>query len=185
MNICFAPGVVFDEEKHEYHYKGSKLSGVTGVISKHLGKKYASEFVEEHREEGLHIHRAIQHWIENGNPESIHEGVQWIIRNMEDSRLHLASEVLVSDFRHYASSVDIVVVPSDGNDGVVGIFDIKKGKLDRPSVTWQLSIYKYFIEKYSPYTVKACTCISLKDREFWDIFPKKAEEVEKLLYSVL
>jgi hypothetical protein len=36
------------------------------------------EFVEEHQMEGIHVHKAVQRWIETGNPESIHPGVRWL-----------------------------------------------------------------------------------------------------------
>jgi hypothetical protein len=63
------------------------------------------------------------------------------------------------------------------------IYDIKKGVFKREYVTWQLSIYKYFIEKYAGHKVDACVCICMKDREYYDIFPKPYEQVEKLLYG--
>ncbi|MDR1072650.1 MAG: hypothetical protein LBL45_03105 [Treponema sp.] len=73
-----APHVEFDEYKHEYWYKGRRLSGVTGLISKKLGLKMPQEFVEEHQEEGIHVHRAVRKWIETGDPESAHPGVKWL-----------------------------------------------------------------------------------------------------------
>jgi hypothetical protein len=62
-------------------------------------------------------------------------------------------------------------------------YDIKKGVFKREYVTWQLSIYKYFIEKYAGRKVSRCVCICMKDREYYDIFPKPHERVEKLLYG--
>jgi hypothetical protein len=59
-----APHVEFDEDRHEYWYKRNRLSGVTGLISKKLGLKMPQEFVEEHQEEGVHVHRTVQKWIE-------------------------------------------------------------------------------------------------------------------------
>jgi hypothetical protein len=87
--------------------------------------------------------------------------------------------VLVSDFKEYASAVDIVSEYIGG----LQLYDIKKGVFKREYVTWQLSIYKYFIEKYAGRRVASCICISMKDREFYDIFPKSYEQVEKLLYE--
>jgi hypothetical protein len=180
--LSLAKGVEFDEAKHEYWYKGQRLSGVTGLISKKLGIKMPQEFVEEHQMEGIHIHKAVQKWIATGDPESIHPGVQWVatgpLAYLRD-RTNLFAEVLVSDFRKYASAVDIVV----DRGAWLEILDIKKGSMNRPYVTWQLSIYKYFIEKYSGRKVVNCTCVCIRDREYYPIFPKKAEEVEKLLYG--
>jgi hypothetical protein len=186
--LMLAKGVEFDEAKHEYWYTGRRLSGVTGVISKKLGLTMPQEFVEEHQMEGIHVHKAVQRWVKTGNPESIHPGVRWLTETFahtigtgESGHLaHAYSEVLVSDFSRYASAVDIVREKPDS--GLV-IYDIKKGVFKRDYVTWQLSIYKYFIEKYVGRKIDACVCICMKDREYYDIFPKSYEQVEKMLYG--
>jgi hypothetical protein len=187
MRLDLARGVEFDEARHEYWYKGKRLSGVTGLISKKLGVKMPQEFVEEHREEGVHVHKAVQKWIETGNPESVHPGVRWVMDTWDgdgtpvtEESLALCSEVLVTDFKQYASAVDIINVLID--DSLI-LYDIKKGVFKREYVTLQLSIYKYFIEKYAGRKVTGCVCICMKDREYYDIFPKPFEQVEKLLYS--
>jgi hypothetical protein len=181
--LVLAPGVELDEDKHEYWYQGRQLSGVTGLISKKLGLKMPQEFVEEHQMEGIHVHKAVQKWIETGDPESVHSGVRWITETfayhtLSDPTCGAYSEVLVSDFKQYASAVDII---SDSIEGF-RIYDIKKGVFKRTYVTWQLSIYKYLIEKYSGRKVRACVCICVKDKEYYPIFPKPADQVEKLLY---
>lgn len=80
----------------------------------------------------------------------------------------------------YASAVDII---SQNDNGSLDIFDIKKGVFKREYVTWQLSIYKYFIEKFAGRSVNDCVCICMKDKEYYNIFPKSHEQVEKLLYG--
>jgi len=190
--MVLAPGVTFDEAKHEYWYKGKKLSGITGTVSKKLGLKYNSTFVGEHTDEGIHVHKAVQRWIETGNPDSVHPGVQWLVETFRQhfSDGELYSEVLVSDFSQYASAVDIIL--DTGKGGLI-LFDIKKGKFNREYVTWQLSIYKHFIESmlwssrregvtHVP-MVRGCVCICLKDKEYYDIFPKEDEDIDKLLYN--
>jgi hypothetical protein len=174
--------VSFDEEKHEYWYKGKQLSGITGLISKKLGLKLPKEFLEEHQEEGIHVHKAIQQYINKGVCESVHPGVRWLIDRWSktDSKgIKRYSEVLVSDFRQYASAIDIV---DEMPDGTIRIYDIKKGIFKRDYVTWQLSVYK-FLAEIAGKTVTDCLCICLRDPDVYQIFPKKAEEVEKLLYS--
>jgi hypothetical protein len=189
MKLVLAPHVDFDAGKHEYWYEGKQLSGVTGLISKKLGLRMPQEFVEEHQEEGIHVHRAVQKWIETGDPESIHPGVRWLTGSFcsetgtvfdaaTGKPANTYSEVLVTDFEQYASAVDIV---SEKNNSYV-IYDIKKGNFNREYVTWQLSVYKYFIEKYAGEVI-ACTCICMKDREYYKIFPKPLGQVEKLLYG--
>jgi hypothetical protein len=185
--LSFAKGVEFDEDKHQYWYKGGRLSGVTGLIAKKLGIKMPQKFVEEYQMEGTHVHKAVQMWIETGDPKSIHKGVAWLMSTFytDPDGVHglpqgVYSEVLVSDFKQYASAVDIVWRKPDG---ALRIYDIKNGVFKREYVTYQLSIYKYFIEKYSAYSVAECTCICIKDKEYYKIFPKPFEAVEKLLYG--
>jgi hypothetical protein len=181
MNL--APGVEFNEEKHEYYYRGRKLSGVTGLISKRLGLRMPAEFVEEHRLEGVHIHQAIQKWIDTGDPGSVHPGVRWIMESWDDSpAIATNSEVLVSDRKQYASSVDILV---ERKDGLLDIYDIKKGVFRRDYATWQLSIYKYFIEQFAERKVNRCCCVCVRDKQYYDVYPKAFDQVEELLYGKL
>jgi hypothetical protein len=106
--------------------------------------------------------------------------VAWLIAYFLGLRDNLYSEVLVSDKKQYASSVDII---DDCGGGSLAIYDIKKGVFKRDYCTWQLSIYKYLIEGFTGYKVKKCEVLALKDREVYTIFPKNKEDVEKLLYG--
>ena len=183
MSLQLAPGVEFDAANHKYFYKGKQLSGVTGLISGRLGLHYDNAFVSEHAEEGIHVHKAIQEFINTGRTESVHPGVRWLVDRWSHAdgatRVQKYSEVLVSDFKQYASAVDIV---EEWPDGVLRIFDIKNGLFKREYVTWQLSIYQYFIEKAGN-VVDECLCISMRDQDVYKTFPKPVEEVEKLLYK--
>ena len=177
--MILAPGVEFFEADHKYFYKGKQLSGVTGLISKKLGLKMPQEFLAEHQEEGIHVHKAVQRWIETGSSGSVHPGVQWLVDTFITDGNMLHSEVLVSDFKQYASAIDIV---HERQDGTLDIYDIKKGVFKRDYVTWQLSIYKYMAEKAGK-IVRDCVCICLRDKEYYPIFPKAAGDVDKLLYG--
>jgi hypothetical protein len=185
VRLILAPKVEFDEEKHEYYLKGKRLSGVTGLISKKLGQRMPQEFLEEHREEGVHVHHAVQRWINTGNAGSVHPGVKWItdtfLRQYVVRPAAVYSETLVSDFSRYASAVDIIVEETPG--GKLDIYDIKKGVFKRDYVTWQLSIYKYFVERFGAREVGKCVCVAVRDREYYKIFPKSYEKVKKLLYE--
>jgi hypothetical protein len=184
MSVTLAPHVEFDADKHEYWYEGRQLSGVTGLISKKLGLKMPQEFVEEHRLEGIHVHKAVQKWIETGDPESVHSGVRWLMESWDKESLPGAwavhSEVLVSDFKHYASAVDIV---QEMTGSSLAIYDLKKGSMNRKYVTYQLNIYRYFIEQYAKRKVCAMVCISLRDRNYYDVFRINDAKIEELLYG--
>jgi hypothetical protein len=181
--MTLAPGVEFFEDAHEYWYKGRRLSGVTGLISKTLNMKMPSEFVEEHRLEGVHVHKAIQQWIETGDSGSIHPGVAWLTSTIRQkfggTDTSLYSEVLVSDLSHYCSAVDIVV---EYPGKVLDIIDTKKGVFKREYVSYQLGIYRYLIETHTPYTVQSCHCACLRDREYYPIIPVSPAKVLRVLY---
>jgi hypothetical protein len=177
MNL--AKGVEFFEDAHEYYYKGKRLSGITGLIKDKLNIKMPEAFVEERRLEGSHVHSAVKSWIDTGTLESAHPGAAWVIACFLGVRDSLHGEELVSDFKQYASSVDVI---DDHGDGVVDIYDIKNGIFRRDYCAWQLSIYKYLIETYSPLKVAKCSVLCVRDKETYPIFPKPFEQVEKLLY---
>ena len=87
MKLVLAPGVSFDPAAHEYFYRDRRLSGVTALIAKRRGAAMESSFLEEHRVEGIHIHEAVQRWIDTGEPNRIHPGVQWVTETLEPLRL--------------------------------------------------------------------------------------------------
>jgi hypothetical protein len=182
--LILAPGVSFNEEAHTYHLNGKQLSGVTRVIGSYLGTKMPAEFVGEARDEGLHVHRAIEEWIDTGCTfvNSIHPGVTWMVNTLLNKAREpqvICSEVLVSDLHTYASPVDIITI---GEDGLLELWDMKR-TFKRPSVTWQLSIYKYLIERYTTHKVGKMWCAAFRDYEYYPVFAKSPEEVEGLLYA--
>lgn len=181
--MVLAPGVIFNAVEHTYHKNGHRLSGVTGVIGKHLGIKFPEEFVGEARGEGLHVHQAIEDWINTGNVNSVHPGVLWLVKTLTRQcpapPKHIYSEVLVSDGFQYASMVDIIAVMPDDS---LFLVDTKRS-FKRTSVTLQLSLYKYFIEKYTEHKVSGLCCASFREKEYYSIFARKPAECEKLLYG--
>lgn len=184
-DLILAPNVVFNAADHTYHKHGHRLSGVTGVIGKHLGIKFPEEFVGEARGEGLHVHQAIEKWINDPEAKvnSVHPAVLWLVKTLVErcpsTPKYMYSEVLVSDGAMYASSVDIVAVMPDDS---LFLFDMKRS-FKRPSVTLQLSVYKYFIEKFTDRKVFGLCCASFREQEYYSIFPRTHEECEQLLYK--
>lgn len=175
-------GLTFDAEKHEYYYNGKSLSGVTGLISKKQKKNFATGHVEEGRSQGSHVHAAIEEYITLGTVSSVHPDARWAIeeiKGFEQDGYKIFSEVLVSDFNKYASAIDIFAIDHDA----IYLFDTKAGNFDRAYVTWQLSIYKYFLETQTKYRVDRLFCMSTKHHDFYPIIPKGTDEVEGLLYG--
>jgi hypothetical protein len=172
-------GVEFEEERHKYFYRGRELSGITPRIAEKLKMKINPDFVGIAAEEGTHVHKAIQRWIETGDAKSEHSSVRWIINTFPFDKTSTLSEVVVSDFEKYASAIDLVVVLPEGK---VILLDIKNGVFKRDYCTLQLSVYKYFVEKFAGIEVAALQVISAKDKDYYNIYPYTTKEVERFLY---
>jgi hypothetical protein len=176
------PGIEFHEDEHKYYRKGKELSGITGVIGAKLGKKFPETFVEEHRGQGSHIHKAIEGYIHTGKEISVHPAARWAVSCLEyqqEEGYKLYSEVLVTDHKKYASAIDILAV----RDDQIIIFDTKAGNFMRESVSWQLGVYQYFLEEMTNMSVFRCYCLATKDRNIYPIIPKSFEDVRRLLYK--
>jgi hypothetical protein len=185
--------VTFDKDAHKYWYRGNELSGVTRKVSAKTGYgKMTPEFadyLEEVRITGNVVHDSIQEYIDSGRKQwdSIHAGAIWTRQTVDELyNGHLfagiQSETLVSDFKHYASAVDIVLLH---RDGWLSLMDIKR-TFKREYVAAQLSIYKFFIEKWAKpktYKVKELLCISTKDRRVYPLEYIGDKEVNKILYG--
>ena len=187
--IVFAPGVSFNKERHEYYFQGVKLSGITCKVGPKAGYGHMSEdfknFLSEAAGEGNHVHESVEEWIKSGMKkwDTIHPAAIWVRDKLiELGNMQIQSETLVSDFRTYASAIDILtVVPKKKN--TIDIYDIKR-KFNRDYVEWQLSIYKYLVETYSVYKVRNLCAFATKDRRFFDDLKYKGtEKVEELLYG--
>ena len=185
--IIFAPGVTFDKGRHEYYYKGVKLSGITGKIGPKTGYGHMSEsfkgVLSEMAAEGNHVHDAIEDWIKSGFQKwnTIHPNAIFVRDTiLAMGTFEIQSETLVSDFKFYASPVDVMVFVKKN---VVDIYDIKRS-FSREYVTWQLSVYKYLIETYSKYKVRKMGAFATKDKRFFeDIKYKGEDQVKELLYG--
>ena len=185
--IVLAPGITFDKEKHEYYYRGVKLSGVTCRVGPVSGYGHMNEsfkgILEEAAQEGLHVHESVEEWINSGLQvwKTIHPAALFVRDTLlAQGNLQLQAETLVSDFKQYASAIDIL---SMVDKKTIDIYDIKR-KFSREYVSWQLSIYKYLVETYTKYKVRKMCVFATKDRRFFDdIEFKGTKKVEELLYG--
>lgn len=146
--------VQFDQELHKYYDKrtGAELKGVTSTLLRRLfPDKYRDvpqSVLQRAAERGSVVHEDIELAETLGTDPSTEEGKNYLQLKEENGMAFLASEHLVSDMQHYASSIDLVF---DAGDGVVDLADIKTtSKFDKESVSWQLSIYAYMLELNNP-----------------------------------
>ena len=185
--IVFAPGVTLDKEKHEYYYQGVQLSGITCKVGPKTSYGHMSEsfkgVLSEMANEGNHVHEAIENWIKSGFKEwkTIHPNAIFVRdKILEFGNLQIQAETLVSDFKSYASPIDVMVFIKKN---VVDIYDIKRS-FNRDYVSWQLSIYKFLIENYSKYKVRKMGAFGTKDKRLYDDIEYKGEDqVKELLYG--
>lgn len=140
--------VVFNQENHTYKLGDKFLNGITGILSKHLfPDKYSNipEYIlEKAAERGTYIHNCCE-LIDTLGVESDCTEAQNYVKLKEQYLLEpIANEYIVSDNKHFASSIDVVY---RGNI----LADIKTtSKLDLDYIQWQLSIYKYLFELQNP-----------------------------------
>lgn len=146
--------VAFDQEAHTYTNieTGEMYKGITSTLIHRLNpNKYAGvskEKMRESAEYGSNVHADIELVESLGIEPTTQEGKNYLKLAKENGLVYLASEHTVSDLKHYATNIDYIY---DVEDGVVDIADFKTtSKLDRESVSWQLSICAYFLEKNNP-----------------------------------
>ncbi len=128
------------------------------------------------------MHSGIQKWVSGEKVETMNSSILWTVSALYDKYGEkdyvLFSEVLVSDKEKYASSIDLLAMFG----GCCDIFDIKTGAINPQYLSWQLGIYKYFLEKYEGREVHKTFCIAAKHRMIYTIKPESVKAVENLLY---
>ena len=146
--------VVFDELEHSYTYEGKPLSGVTALLGRQLFQsKYdgiSKGIMEKAAERGNAIHRQIEMYESFGGENYDDEVNEYIRLKSKNKYEVLATEWLVSDNEHVASSIDVIfeqtVKSKYSKVRKLYLCDIKTtSKLDMEYLSWQLSIYKYLL----------------------------------------
>ena len=148
-------GVIFNEEEHTYKLGDKYLSGITGVLHRHLFPDEfdgISESVLNHAAQyGTSVHKSIENfesqWINDGTQE-----VSDYIQIIKDYNLsHEISEYTITDGDNYASNIDKVYRVSDDT---FNLADLKTYGVMSPDklekAKWQLSIYAMMFEKQNP-----------------------------------
>lgn len=144
--------VVFNEEHHTYHLGDKQLKGVTGILERRLFadkyKNVPANILQKAAKRGSHIHKMCE-LVDTLNvvPNECQEAMNYIALKKRLGLKAIASEYLVSDNQHYASSIDVIY---DNGEGVI-INDRKTtSTLDKEYLSWQLSIYAMFFEMLNP-----------------------------------
>lgn len=176
--------VEFDEEKHEYTYRGRSLKGITGAIGAYLGKNYprGNATVEVAASYGSQVHKEVERYFMEGVKPTT-DSARYVTGVLEEHMQRyggqkVACEVRVSDFAGTASNVDVVMYMADGS---VRLYDIKTGVFDRTYCTLQLNAYDIMWHECYGQEVSAMQVICTKTRRVFDITRGRQDLAIKLL----
>ena len=146
-------GVSFDAEAHRYFLNGNELSGITGILHKHIFpdqyKDIPQFILDRAAERGTMVHKRIELLDAGFEPAESTPEIENYKRIKADNGLKtIANEYIVTDGEHFASGIDLVF--TNGGKNII-LADIKTTSvLNKEYVAWQLSIYAYFFELQNP-----------------------------------
>ena len=138
--------IIFCEENHTYISKTRQYSGITGILNKYLFpdkyKDIPEAILEKAKQRGVTCHNQMEMWINGMQYESQNDEVVKM-QNLLNGRNFTHSELLVSDYKNFATKIDAV---EESEEGVI-LWDWKTTSiLDKEYLSWQLSICAYFYE---------------------------------------
>ena len=149
MNKLNESPVIFDSGKHTYTLNGVRLSGVTAIVKWMFPETYKDipqSVLEKAAAHGTQVHTKCELYDSLGIGDDMPEVQDYIRLKKEQGLTTLASEYLVDDGVHVASSIDKVFDVDES--GCYPLGDLKTtSKVHRDNVTLQLSIYAYLFEK--------------------------------------
>jgi hypothetical protein len=146
-------GVIFNQEEHRYFLDGKELSGITGLLQKHIFpdkyKDIPTRRLNRAAERGTMVHESIELLDGGFEPAEYTPELLNYKRIKEDNNLDtISNEYLVTDNEHFASAIDLVML---GASDDIALADIKTTSvLDKEYVRWQLSLYAYMFELQNP-----------------------------------
>ena len=147
--------VLFDPDTHTYTNEetGELLSGITGTLLKRLfPSKYdgvPKDILAKAAEKGSNVHASIELYEKIGVTPSTQEGKAYADITRRNGMVALDCEYTVTDFKRYASQIDVIY---EVQENVVDLADIKTTyKFYEDSVSWQLSIYAYMMSLCNPH----------------------------------
>lgn len=184
--------VLFDQDNHTYTNTetGEMYRGITSTLIHRLfPDKYSGipqNILERAARKGSVVHEDIELHEMVGTAPATEEGRNYV-RLKEDNQLRfLESEYTVSDLKHYATNIDAIYKVDETQ---VDLADFKTtSKLDKESLSWQLSICACFFEQNNPHiSVRKLYGIWLRGEiaELVEVKRHTAEEVQTLIRADL
>ena len=138
--------IIFCEENHTYISQTRQYIGITGILKKYLFpdkyKDIPDVILKKAKQRGTTCHNQMEMWI-NGMPYESQNDEVVEMQDLLDGRNFTHAELLVSDYKNFATKIDAV---EESEEGVI-LWDWKTTSiLDKEYLSWQLSICAYFYE---------------------------------------
>lgn len=145
-------GVVFNEQDHTYFLGEKQLQGITSTlvhrVYPHEYDNVSQEKLMERAEYGHKVHDMLEFCITNGLDSEMPEWTMFKQIVQEHELQIVRCEYIVTDFEHYASPIDLVLM---NDKGEIVLWDIKTNwKAPVEKATVQLSWYKKRFEDMNP-----------------------------------
>ena len=145
-------GVVFNEKDHTYFLGEKQLQGITSTlvhrVYPHEYDNVSQEKLMERAEYGHKVHDMLEFCITNGLDSEMPEWTMFKQIVQEHELQIVRCEYIVTDFEHYASPIDLVLM---NDKGEIVLWDIKTNwKAPVEKATVQLSWYKKRFEEMNP-----------------------------------
>lgn len=143
-------GIDYNTTDHTYHLGDKELKGITGTLIELAYPKEKSyggisdDVMQHAAERGSACHQAVGNYYSVGIPSTGYEKITEKAKELLDRQglIPIRFEYVVTDFKNYASPIDIVCVNKKNE---ICIVDMKfTSKLHYPQVELQTSIYKRF-----------------------------------------
>lgn len=188
-------GVLFNEDSHQYFLGDKELQGITSTlvhrVYPHEYDNVSQEKLNERADYGHKVHDMIEFCITHGLDSDMAEWQMFRELITNPMRIPLRCEYIVTDYEHFASPIDIVLMTEDGGIELIDIKTNYAPPIEKATV--QLSWYKRQFEKMNPdLKVTQCAVIWVRDDAkrghlsgYYPITPWADEALDLLIDSYL
>lgn len=193
LPILKESGVLFKEDTHQYFYGDQELKGITStLVHRVFPNDYdgvSQEKLNERAEYGHKVHDMLEFCITNGLDSDMAEWYMFKTIIEAHGFTIVRCEYIVTDFKRYASPIDLVLMDAEGR---IFLIDIKTNyQPPIPKATVQLSWYRRRFEEMNPeLKVHECAVIWVRDdvkrghlSGYYPIIPWTDEALDLLIDS--
>ena len=160
-------GVSFDAEAHRYFLNGIELNGITGLLHKQVFPDMYHDIpkwvLDRAAERGTMVHESIELLDAGFTPAESTPELDSYKRIKADNGLKtIANEYIVTDSKHFASGIDLVLGDKDGNIVIADIGKVIEVSPDSIRLNGTVPAGRVFVDGYGVGDVGA---VVLRDRK--------------------